>query len=166
MQTAARIHPLLRMGLALIMLASLVGLTAPQTAEARPVKSDRSDNTFYFSYDATQGEITSAASSLQEPRRNPISQHIYVDAVPGAEVGRRLKATVKFKLNAKEKRRFKGSLTLEIRNGATQLVHLQVKEVDFVLRPKPGARRAKVVFRFDLDTGDYSAVSIFDAPPP
>lgn len=133
-------------------------------ATAREVKADRADNTFYFSYDATAGTIDAASSSLQERRRDPVSHRIYVDSVPGAVIGERLRATVNFRLNAREKRRFSGAVLLEIRDAAGQVVYKATKSVDFTLRPRSGSRGHRVTFRFDLQSGDYSATSTFKAP--
>ena len=148
-----------------MLLAALLGGSSA-VATARQVKADRADNSFYFAYDATAGTIDSAGSSLQERRRDPVSHRVYIEAVPGAVVGERLRARVNFKLNAKEKLRFNGSVTLEIRDSSAQIVYEETKEVDFRLRPQKGARGHRVLFRFDLPSGDYSATSIFRAPPP
>lgn len=154
----------LRLTLTVSLLASLIFLGGSGTpALAEPVQTDRSDNTYYFTYDADKGEMTAEASSLQEKRRNPISQRVYIDTIPGAEVGRRIKATILFKLNAQTKRAFRGELAVEIRDATTQIVNRCVGDVNFVLRPKKGLRSARFVARFDLPSGDYSAQSVFNA---
>lgn len=147
----------------LVMLVTSFG-GSPAVATAREVKADRADNTYYFSYDAAAGTIGSAGSSLQERRGDPVSHRIYVDTVPEAAAGERLRATINFRLNAKEKRRFSGGVTLEIRDAAAQVVYEATKEVDFMLRPRSGFRSQRVTFRFDLPSGDYAASSTFKAP--
>lgn len=151
-------------GGAVLMLGLLAMLWGSQAvATAREVKADRSDNTYFFSYDAADGTIGTASSSLQERRRDPVSQRIYVDAVPGAAVGERLRAAVNFRLNSKEKRRFSGAVSLEIRDATGRVVFEGTKDVDFTLRPRSGSRGNRLVFRFDLPSGDYAATSMFKA---
>lgn len=156
----------LRLALAVVLLASLTVIGGSGTSLAKPVQADRSDNTYYFSYDAGEGEMTSEASSLQEKRNDPISHRIYVDTVAEAEVGQRIKARVIFKLNGRDKRAFRGDVAVEVRDAAAQIVYRSARKVAFVLRPKKGERNKRFIFRFDLPSGDYSATSDFDAPPP
>ena len=152
-------------GVLLVALFTLIG--GPQaSATAREVRADRADNNYYFTYDASTGTLTTESSSLQERRRDPVSHRIYVDSVPGAVVGERLKAVVRLRLNVNERHRFNGALDLEVRDAAGQMVYNASQNVDFTLRPKKGYRGHKVIFLFDLPSGDYAATSFFKAPSP
>lgn len=156
----------IRLALTAALLASLTFGEPGAYALAKPVRADRSDNTYYFTYDASEGETTSEASSLQEKRNDPVSHRIYIDTMAHAKVGKRIKAKIILRLNAKKKRAFRGDLGVEVRDSAAQIVYRAIRKVNFVLRPKKGMRKKRFVFRFDLPSGDYSATSDFDAPPP
>ena len=167
MMTPRRSLSPIRLALAVALLASLTVIGGSgRAALSKPVQADRSDNTYYFTYDAAKGEATTEASTLQEKRYDPVSHRVYIDTISEAEVGRRIKATIVFRLNTKEKRAFRGDLAAEVRDAAAQIVYRSVRKVGFVLRPKKGFRSKRFTFRFDLPSGDYSATSDFDAPPP
>jgi hypothetical protein len=147
-----------------LLLALLAASAIPRTvANAAPVRADRSDNTFYFTYDAEQGRITQESSSLQERRRDPVSYRIYVREVDGAATGERLKASVSLKLNrsAAEKKAYRGSLKISIHSSGPAPAYEAEREVSFVLRKRDGARSQSFTFYFDLPSGDYSASSAF-----
>jgi hypothetical protein len=145
-------------------LALFVAL-APSSATAAPleVERDRTDNGFSFSYDATEGEITTAASSIRFDRRDPVSFIIYVRENPNSDVvGERLRTRLSVGLSKDRAVRYRGTFWFEITDAAGTVVHRDEVARKIVLRPKPGARKASMGFVFDLPSGSYDATGYFE----
>ena len=152
-----------------LLLASSIALLVvfvPVHASAAPltVERDRTDNGYSFSYDATNGEITQAASSIRFDRRDPVSFVIYVRENTKSEVvGERLRARLSLGLNGDRAVRYRGTFWFEITDVAGAIVYSDEVTRKIVLRPQPGARKAAMAFVFDLPSGSYNASGYFEA---
>lgn len=158
--------PALR-SLAAILLALLVAW-APMAAAAAPlvVDSDRTDNDFSFTYDAAEGEIVDAASSIRIDKRDPVSFVINIHENPKSdELGERLRTRLSVALNKDQVVRYKGTFWFEVTDAAGAVVCSDSRERKVVLRPRPGSRRAVMWFAFDLPSGSYDAAGYFERPP-
>ncbi|MDP9067783.1 MAG: hypothetical protein M3N53_05485 [Actinomycetota bacterium] len=139
-----------------------VSLSGAGVAAPLVMSHDRSDNSYSFSYDAASGEIGDAASALRIRRDDPVAFVIYIRENEDAEVGERLKAQLLLGLNKKKVVRYNGTFSFEITDGAGTVVYSDEANRLIVLRPKPGERRARLTFLFDLPSGSYSARGFFD----
>jgi hypothetical protein len=147
-------------------IAALVAVLCLWTVEsvaAQPIKvrSDRSDNTLYFSYDALTGQIPSAYSSRIAHRGDRVDFFAYVTEREGATTGKRLLGRLVLRLNRDRPVRFHGRFRLIVED-ATGLVSFRgTRVVDLVLRPRKGRRSRVIRWIFDLPTGDYTAFGRF-----
>lgn len=140
----------------------LLAVTATATAAPLNVNSDRSDNTFYFTYESASGQITESSSSARFVRKDPVSFLIYVTEGPeGAEQGERLRARFAFELNKRRVVRYRGTFTLEVRDSLGAVVYTDEVQRKVVLRPERGERKKDFSLRFDLPTGSYEARALF-----
>lgn len=140
----------------------VVLLGASAGAAPRDVGSDRSDNTFYFTYEAASGEITQASSSARFVRKDPVTFLLYVNEAPeGAEEGERLRARFAFELNKRRVVRYRGTFTLEVRNAMGAVAYTDSVTRKVVLRPIKGERKKRFSIEFDLPTGSYEARALF-----
>lgn len=145
-------------------LALLVAL-APGLALAAPLEMerDRTDNGYSFTYDATEGEIVDAASSIRFDRRDPVSFVIYVrDNTKSDVVGERLRTRLSVGLSKDRVVRYDGTFWFEITDSAGTVIHTDSRDMKVVLRPKPGQRKASMSFVFDLPSGSYHATGFFE----
>ena len=147
-----------------LMVCLVVGRASPVSAAPVDVQRDRTDNGFSFSYDAAQGEITDAASSIRIDRTDPVSFVINIRENPNSdEVGRRLRARMSVALNKGHgARRYEGNFWFEIVDGAGTVVYSAARPRELVLRPKPQRRSDVMRFNFDLPSGSYSAAGFFE----
>ncbi|MFN2526424.1 MAG: hypothetical protein ABR505_09210 [Actinomycetota bacterium] len=138
-------------------------LTVAGSAQASPVeiRRDRTDNTYTFTYDADEGEITLAASSRRIRRDDRVSFLVGVKSDPDAEVGERLRARISLELSSRKAARYDGTFTLIVKNSDGEVVHKQAEDASFFLRPRAGERRAELKLRFDLPSGDYESIARF-----
>lgn len=155
-------HPLVRRGFAalLVLLVSLL----PGLAVAAPldVDRDRTDNGYSFTYDAAEGEIGDAASSIRFDRRDPVSFIIYVrENQHSDEVGKRLRTQLSVALTKDHAVRYDGTFWFEITDPAGTIIYSDSRELHVVLRPKPGKRKESFSFAFDLPSGSYNAAGFF-----
>ena len=144
---------------------ALLVVVAPGIALAEPldVERDRTDNGYSFTYDATKGEIVDAASSIRFDRRDPVSFVIYVRENTKSEVvGERLRTRLSVALNKDRAVRYDGTFSFEITDSAGTMVHTDSRELNVVLRPKPGQRKESIAFVFDLPSGSYHATGFFE----
>lgn len=146
---------------------ALIGLLVValcSTAAAAPlnVRSDRSDNTFYFTYEAPSGRITESSSGARFVRKDPVSFLLYVtESAEGAEPGERLRARFAFELNNRRVVRYRGTFTLEVRDSLGAVVYTDDVERKVVLRPTRADRKKDFSLRFDLPSGSYEARALF-----
>lgn len=133
------------------------------TAHASPIeiRRDRTDNTYTFTYDAEEGEITLAASSRRIDRDDRVSFLVGVRADKEAEEGDRLLARISLHLTSRKPVRYDGTFTLVVKDSDGEVVHTQEQDGHFVLRPSSGERRAELTVRFDLPSGDYESFARF-----
>lgn len=140
----------------------LAALSSGAAAAALNVRSDRSDNTFYFSYDAASGRQIEASSSARFVRKDPVSFLLYVSEAPeGADVGKRLRARFSFELNKPKVVRYRGTFTLEIKDSSGLVIYTDAVRRKVVLRPATGEREKDFSIGFDLPTGSYEARALF-----
>lgn len=154
----------LRLSAVFVLLALLVALV-PTGVAAAPldVERDRTDNGYSFTYDAAEGEIVDAASSIRFDRRDPVSFIIYVRENPKSEVvGERLRTRLSVGLNKDRVVRYDGTFSFEITDSAGTVVHTDSRDMKIVLRPKAGERKGSLSFVFDLPSGSYSASGSFE----
>lgn len=147
--------------LALIALL-VVALSAVASAAPLNVRSDRTDNTFYFTYEAASGRITESSSSARFVRTDPVTFLVYVSEDPqGAEEGGRLQARLAFELNRRRVVRYRGTFTLEVRDSLGTVVFSQSVRRRVVLRPTSGNRKRDFTINFEVPTGSYEARALF-----
>lgn len=125
------------------------------------VGGDRTDNTYTFTYDADEGEITLAASSRRITRNDPVSFLVGVTSDAEAEAGQRLIARITLHLESKKAFRYDGTFTLVVKTPEGDVVLKRDRQEVFVLRPRNGERRAEFKIRFDLPSGDYETFARF-----
>lgn len=125
------------------------------------VRRDRTDNTYTFTYDAEEGEITLAASSRRITRDDRVSFLLGVKSDKEAEVGERLIARISLHLTSRKATRYDGTFTLVVKNPDGEVVHKQEEDASFILRPRSGEQRAELRLRFDLPSGDYESFARF-----
>jgi hypothetical protein len=145
-------------------LALLVAF-GPTVVFAAPwvVEQDRTDNGYSFTYDATEGKIGDAASSIRIDRRDPVSFVIYVrENKHSDEVGERLRTRLSVGLSRDRTVRYDGTFSFEITDRAGSVVYTDSRELKIVLRPKPGERKEALSFVFDLPSGTYDATGYFE----
>ena len=119
----------------------------------------RSDNTYTFGFDAVTDTISYATSS-QGPfsRTGPrTTLHAYVRENASAEFP--LKGTVIYSSHTGSRARYVGTLRLVIK-GSDGDTYTFKKDVDWTLSGKRNDS-GRVVFLFDLPSGDYSASAVF-----
>lgn len=138
-------------------------LAPPASAAPLQMARDRSDNTFYFTYDASSGWITTASSSGRFVRGDAVSFLIYIAEAPKADRGERLVARFAFELNRKRAVRYAGTFSYELRNDLGVVVHSGSVQRKLVLRPRAGERKKSFSMRFDVPTGAYEAKAFFKA---
>lgn len=149
---------------ALVPLLVVALLAPPASAAPLQVARDRSDNTFYLTYEGASGRITAASSSGRFVRGDAVSFLIYVSEAPeGAERGERLVARFSFELNRKRAVRYAGTFRFELRNDAGVAVHSGSVQRKLVLRPRSGQRKKGFSLPFDVPTGAYEAKAFFKA---
>jgi hypothetical protein len=147
----------------LIALVAVLCLWTADPALAAPIKikRDRSDNTMYFTYNPTKGEIPSAYSSRLLVRGDRVEFFAYVRERPGADVGRRLAGTVKLRVNRHGAVRYNGRFIFIIEDSDGSFERW-TRRVNFVLRPRAGHRKRSLRWVFDLpDPGTYTAYARF-----
>lgn len=150
-----------------VLLALLIGWV-PVAAAAAPlvVDSDRTDNGFSFTYDASEGEIGDAASSIRIDKRDPVSFVINIHQNPRSdELGERLRTRLSVALNKDRVVRYNGTFWFEVTDAAGTVVHSDTRERKIVLRPRAGSRRSVMWFAFDLPSGSYDAAGYFERRP-
>lgn len=149
-----------------IVLAALLvlALAAPAIGAPLVMRSDRSDNTFYFTYEPTSGEVTDPSSSARFVRKDPVTFLLYVTEAPeDADQSEQLRARFTFELNKSQVVRYRGTFTVEVRNSSGAAIYTDDVERRVVLKPVRGERKKVFTIGFDLPTGSYEAVALFNA---
>lgn len=157
----SRFPPRLTVSVALALLVAIV----PTVVSAAPlvVEQDRTDNGYSFTYDATEGKIGDAASSIRFDRRDPVSFIIYVrENKTSEEVGTRLRTRLSIGLNKDRVVRYDGTFSFEISDSVGTVVYTDSRDLKIILRPKPGERKDALSFVFDLPSGSYNATGYFE----
>lgn len=143
---------------------ALVVLLAGSPAAAAPLRvgTDRSDNTFYFTYQAGRGRITDPSSSARFVREDPVTFLLFVrEAARQAKRGERLRARFTFELNERRIVRYRGTFGFEVRNGVGAVTYSGSVDRKLILRPRSGHRKKGFSIPFDLPTGTYEAKAYF-----
>ncbi len=122
---------------------------------------DRSDNSTHFEYDATRGDIMLATSATRFRPGDPVTFLTYVEERSGAPTGRRLSGVLTLRLNVNRPVVYRGWFGVRILNASGDVVLRRTKWRRISLRPRPGERRARLAFLFDLPSGAYDAVGRF-----
>jgi hypothetical protein len=148
---------------ALILACGLVlgALPAPASAAPYRMSRDRSDNTFYFSYDAKDGTMPVESSAAVLKRRDRVRFYLYVRRRPGAPEGRRLAGVIRLRLVANRPVTYSGTFVVKVKEADGPLVLERSRARRLTLRPSPGDRSARIGVRFDLKSGDYEAFARF-----
>ena len=129
-------------------------------AFAASVKDDDAvDNAFSFTYDTTNDEMVTAASSKQMKLDDDVDFTVSVAERNGNSP---LLGRVRFGLLAKEGVRYRGTVRFQILRDSGGTAYEETRSVSFTLRPKGGQRTHTLTFPFDLDaSGDYSVEVTF-----
>jgi hypothetical protein len=148
---------------ALLVAGGLALGSLPATGSAAPYRmgGDRSDNTFYFTYDSEDASMPVQTSATVFKRRDRVRFYLYVRRRPGAEKGRRLAGVVKLHLVAKRPVRYAGNFIVKVKESEGPLVLKRSRTRRITLRPRPGDRTARLEVRFDLESGEYEAFARF-----
>jgi hypothetical protein len=139
----------------------LGSLPAPLSAAPYRMGGDRSDNTFYFTYDSQDGSMPLQTSSTVFKRRDRVRFYLYVRRRPSAEKGKRLAGVVRLRLLGKRPVRYAGNFKVKVKEADGPLVLQRSRRRRLTLRPRRGGRTARLVVRFDLESGDYEAFARF-----
>lgn len=145
-----------------VLIAMLI--SSPGAAALTEMDRDRTDNTFYFSYEAATGTMPTQESAARYERDDEVTYLVYIRERPDAPPGERLAAILKLDLIGKEKVIYDGIFSVHVSAGDGTEVYSDEVDVRVVLRPVKGERKAKLRFLFDLPTGDYTALSRFSTP--
>jgi hypothetical protein len=150
---------------AALLVSLLVLLTAlPARADPWTFEKDKTDNDFYFTYDAASGTMPKAYSSARFNARDKVTFLVYVREHEGAMVGERLNGRLELALAKKQVVIYDGTFTLEVLSSmSTDPIYTASRAERIVLRPKKGSRKTSMTFPLDLPSGDYSARATFAA---
>ena len=140
----------------------LVLLAGAPTVHAAPseVKQDRSDNTFYFTYDSANEEITNAVSSRMFVKGDKVDFLVYVRETKNKNDSP-LRGKLTLRLLDDRAVRYDGVLNFIVKDSDGAVAYENPAPVDFVLRPKKGSRRAEIRYALNLDSGEYKVVGRF-----
>jgi len=128
------------------------------TAHPITVPEDRTENVTSFSYESATGNITSERTD----RQNADQDVTFTVAVRETEdAGSGLLGRLRLRLNGDHRTIYNGWFTLKIRDAEGNVAFHKSKPANVQLYPKPGMRRASLVYRFDLPAGSYEAVGTF-----
>ncbi len=144
------------------LLVTVVLLLGAPAVEAAPkeIKRDRSDNTFYFTYDDSDEKITNAVSSRMFVKGDPVDFLVYVRETK-AKNDAPLKGMLTLRLLDDRSVRYDGTFDFVVKDPDGAIVYANPIAVDFVLRPKAGRRRVGIRYALNLDSGDYRVVGRF-----
>lgn len=149
---------LVRRGLLLTVVLSL-GAPAVEAAP-KETKRDRSDNTFYFTYDDSDEKITNAVSSRMFVKGDPVDFLVYVRETKSNNDAP-LKGKLTLRLLDDRSVRYAGTFDFVVKDSEGAIVYANPIAVDFVLRPKAGRRRAEIRYALNLDSGEYKVLGRF-----
>lgn len=147
-----------------LLVALIVAVAAP-AAHAAPVvvESDRSDNTFSFTYNGATGDIERASSSRTLRRRDRVAFLLYIRERKDAAPGERLVGRMELDLLAEKAIRYRGTFSFEVSDALGNVVYEGSEDANVVLRPQQQQRQEVLRIPFDLPSGEFSAVAFFDA---
>jgi len=142
-----------------VVLSSFVVLGSPM-AKAHPitVPQDRTENVVSFSYESSTGEIASERSDSQ-PTDEDVTFRVVVRETEDAGSG--LLGRLRLRLNGDHRTIYNGWFALKVKDAQGKVAFHRSKPANVQLSPKPGMRRASLVYRFDLPAGSYEAVGTF-----
>jgi hypothetical protein len=128
------------------------------------VRHDDADNTYSYSYDAKDGQITKAQSStIMGPDPHQVDFYTRIKANPGASVGKRLRGSITLSLYGDRMKVYHGAFRLVVKP-ETGPASVLSKKRHIVLKPAHGRRKATIRFNFDSPSGDYTMKGRFKAP--
>jgi hypothetical protein len=139
----------------------LAPLAPPISAAPYRMRGDRSDNTYSFTYNADDASMPVQTSSTVFKRRDRVRFYLYVRRRPAAEEGRRLAGVIKLRLVGNRPVRYAGDFIVKVKEAEGPLVLTRSRSRRITLRPRRGDRKARLVVRFDLESGDYEAFARF-----
>jgi hypothetical protein len=139
----------------------------PANAERSPLRlrRDVADNGFSINYDAVQGRVVDAASSIVM-RAGETDRVDFTMAIGEAGEGSGLAGGFRLRLSSSRAVRYEGDFIMKLkRDGKTVAVRKTHRNV--TLRPNPGERLLTVDFRMDAPpkSGNYDLVGKFLADP-
>lgn len=146
----------------------LLGHATSASASMVKPSRDRSDNTHYFEYDATSGQIPTESSGVVFRRNDQVSFMVFAREVEGAPEGERLSASFSLGLNKQVKRpvRYEGAFTFVVKDQLGMVAARLESHQLITLRPRRGKRQAGFSIPFDLPSGSYTARGSFTATAP
>ena len=147
---------------ALVALSTLLLSSVGPTAGAHPitVDRDRTDNDLSFAYEAESGDLTSMTSSRRTSRNgDDVEFEIMVRETDDAGSG--LQGRLRLRLNGDHRTIYDGWFSFRVTTPEGKVAFQRLRPANLHLRPRPGQRRATLVFRFDLPSGDYEAAGYF-----
>lgn len=154
---------LLGRSLGVAFLSTVLTISMVSSAWAAPLTpaKDRSDNGIYFTYDAETHEMPESGSATTLTARDRVDFMLSVALAPeGSEAP--LTSVVSLKLKASQAVRYRGTITVRVRDLFTDEPVTNVAiPVDVVLRPQPGKRRASLSAPLDLPSGSYEARAVY-----
>ena len=145
----------------LVSVSACLLLALPNHVLAQPVEvtTERTDNDVSFSYDETDGEISTQTSRRETTRDDQVSFEVSIleadDAGPG------LVGKLKLRLDGDQHTIYDGWFALKVSDDGT-VYYQRFRPAEIHLRPRPGQRTAAITFRFDLPSGTYRAVGTFE----
>jgi hypothetical protein len=147
-----RLRPLvLVIGLALVASAG----SALASAAPRAICRDRADNGYSLSYDASEGRIVQALSSVMLKNGDPVRFLTSVTEAKGGMVG-----VIKLTLQSQKRFVYNGRFKLSFKDG-TQTVVSSSKTRRVVLTRD--SRKATVRFPLTLPSGDFEVLGSFNS---
>jgi hypothetical protein len=129
-----------------------------RAASASTVQKDRSDNKIGFTYGADTGTIGSETSTARADS-DGVNFHVGIEETEDSGSGLLGKLTLR--LDGDGSATYDGWFTLRVSDASGDVAFLRSRPATITLEPQPGRRRATLRFRFDLPTGNYTAIGKF-----
>jgi hypothetical protein len=162
----------------LALAATLVGGASARAVTAT-IDRDRSDNTYYFDYDAASGKLGKQSSNAFYRRGDRVSFFVYIREAKNPMPGERLLGLLQLNLNCKSTRTgrcmwnktepvtYAGTFSLKVYLESSETVVYEDSQYKrFTLRHGKEDRKAAMRFMFDLPSGSYLAKASFEEGDP
>jgi hypothetical protein len=150
----------LALGLCLVALSATF---APVSAAPLMRFRDHADNSLSFTYNESQGELTSATSSRMVKRGDRVDFLTGIADHPKAALGQRLTGILSLHLLVDRRVVYDGTFFYRVKNSQGEVVFTGTDAKKVVLRPLKGERTARMSFDFDVPSGGYAVVGRFRA---